>query len=162
MGHTVCGRHNRRTCDACGACPSCHGGAALRRFACPFRWCGPEHLCPACALKYRDALRVEGHRKAGCERNAVRLAADRAKTAALLAGGFAVRRSALAMEGGKVHVLFEVAGGRTVGYTMSGATYDTMPLATPATPEDYRAHGELTEAGPTFAGGAVSKEVGGP
>jgi len=76
----------------------------------------------------------------------------------LQAEGLPVRCSAL---GGReaVHVLFAFGDGRTVGFSMSGATYDAIHWQTPATPDDYRKHGELTEAAATFAGGVVSKEV---
>lgn len=51
MGHSTCGAHGSRTCDACDGCPKCRG-FRMRWVHCPVKWCATTTLCPDCQEKY--------------------------------------------------------------------------------------------------------------
>jgi hypothetical protein len=136
--------HGRLCCDICGEA----GGA--RKYACPFGYCQATAACKKCRAEKASHFGTAAHREYGCERAHKRFAAQNARRAALLEAGHPVRCSALVAGTNGVHVLFDYQDRRTVGYYMSHATYDAIPLLEPATPDDYRAHGELRDAPSAF------------
>ena len=86
-----------------------------------------------------------------------------AQKRALLKACQPVRCSAKGMDGGRVHVLFEVynvgPGRHTIGYIMDKATYAAIPLGENATPADYERHGQVEPGPATYDNGATTKQV---
>lgn len=142
MGYSYCGR--KLCCDMCGQ-------PGARKYKCPFGYCQAIALCPECAKseKGKKARSKDYHRETGCEKAAIEFLAVMNKEKVLLAQGKAVRCAALGSDHGAVHVLFKKADGTCVGYYMSKQAYDSIPLGTPATPEDYTALGRLLEPAPS-------------
>jgi len=152
MGY-IYGHDGRLACDYCGAT----GG--VRKHRCPFGWCQAYAACPACRKKHARHFTKATHRARGCEQKHLELEAERERERELLAAGEAARCSALQAGEGRVHVLFKRADGTTTGFYMSQPTYRSLPLVEPFTPDDYRQHGELEAAPPTFHGGATTKQI---
>ena len=155
MGYSTCGMHGARgprTCGNCDRCPRCYG-LRVTLHDCPYGWCGGVRYCADCWRKHGAEARAY-HVTARCAAESARYASERALKAALLADGRLVRRAALAMptasEPDRVHVLFEGAGGRTLGFYMDVATYRAIELGVPATVEDYSAAGNVWPAPAAF------------
>lgn len=141
-------------CDNCGDV----GGVSKRR--CTFSvvsastdsptrqrldYCPPPALCGPC-LKKLGGIRAL---HAGCEEGALEFQAEADATQALLDSGLPLRRAAWgdwqhSVPKGMVGVLFRGTAGE-VAYLMPAAAYDAITLAVPASPDDYRAVGELVE-----------------
>lgn len=144
MGY--CYKGNRLCCDVCGK-----ADGTTRRHRCPYGYCPSIAACPECRKAHAEKFRAKAHVK--CKTGSEELNARWAREKSLVESGIPVRCSAMSVESdGKeaVHVLFRVKDGSCVGYYMKPDTYDAIPLGTPATPEDYRRHGELVEAAGTF------------
>ena len=131
-------------CDICGAINA-------RKYACPFGYCQAVAACQTCRKDPKNAhcFGKAGHRKHGCEVSHNKFMQQKAEEESIIAQGGALRKSALATEGDTVHVLFLTKTGY-VGYYMNSITYHSIPLMTPATPDDYRKHGELLDAPSDF------------
>lgn len=139
------------------SCDGCGGTDGTRKRVCIYtvtsasqRQGGPRHtlpyckapaLCSAC-LKDEGGIRgVHGDR---CRDGAAASqAADDAEQALIDSGAY-LRRSACTTPDGMVEVLFRGPGDDLV-LLMSKSVYRAIPLLTPATPDDYRAIGEVID-----------------
>ena len=66
------------TMDGRLCCDACDEAGGVRRYRCPFNWCGPVALCPACAKgKYRLTLHRAFHVERGCQRQSEEYHASR-------------------------------------------------------------------------------------
>jgi len=143
MGYSIDALTGRLCCDNC---PNYTG---VRRVRCPWNYCPAAALCPDCrkVVPYgsRKPANVAKYHPT-CEAASASYKAEREREAALLASGAAVRCSALGGRDGRVHVLFKRRDGSREGRYMSHATYDAIPLRTPATIEDYAKLGALEPA----------------
>lgn len=142
MGYCYDAISGMLVCDGCGK----HGG--VRKVRCPFGYCPPPALCQDCRTKHRAEFTKASHAECAREVEAMRRA--EAETAAHLAAGRFVRAAALAVDDGRVHVLFKGAGGQYVGRYMSPAAYRAFPLLAVKTIEDYAALEPLIEAPADF------------
>ncbi len=151
MGY--CYQGNRLCCDVCGE-------AGARKYACPHGYCQAYAMCPKCHKdpKVMTAFK-EMHVRNKCKELSAKFHAREAEKARMLAEGKAVRCSACSEEGHGIHVIFQRADGSTVGYYMSAETYHAIDYETHTTPEDYMNFGAVIPAEPTYANGAVSKDV---
>lgn len=140
MGYSFdsCGR---LSCDNCGAAEG-----TTRKRRCPSGYCPSWALCPTCWKTVRQAgTWKDGHKH--CAAAHARYVSHDANRRELLTRGLYLRNSAmLHRDGHLTRVLFANAQGHTVGFDMAPATYQAIPMLTHATPDDYRAHGILTEA----------------
>jgi hypothetical protein len=131
-------------------CDGCDNAGGVRRVRCPFNYCQPAALCPDCrAREPKGAARKRQH--AECERLSTLFHARARRETELLAAGFAVRCSALAVdrpEGPRVHVLFRKADGSCLGFYMTRAAYDSRPLFEPSIPGDYDIPGACLDVAP--------------
>jgi hypothetical protein len=58
-----------------------------------------------------------------------------------------LRCSAMSTKDGRIHVLFRVPGETAcVGYYVSKSTYEAVPIMTPASLDDFKAHGSVEPA----------------
>ena len=136
------GRYNL-CCDFCGS------SGNTKKYRCPFGYCPPIAACPKCHKEHKDKFSKEFHRSSGCEKGHRDFERKNKQRELMLASGQPVRCSALSTGNGQVHVLFQTQVGTyspCVGYYMSKATYDSIPLGDNATPDNYRVYGELTPA----------------
>jgi hypothetical protein len=142
----------RLVCDICGAAPA-------KKYRCPFGYCQATAACEKCRKERAELFGKPHHREHGCEANHNRYVAQERKKKELLERGEAVRCSALGNGDDRVHVLFRLRGEGTIGFYMATATYHAIPMLEPATPNDYRQHGELTPAPADFGSGRTTKQV---
>ena len=128
---------DRLVCDFCGQ----SGGVRKRR--CPYDYCPAPAACADCYAKHRPIFLAAAHQQ--CKQRAEEYRAQRELARKLMAQGKPVRCSAVG-QGNYVRVTFtyDERNSRTEVYHMAPETYDAIPLATVATPDDYRAHGTLT------------------
>jgi hypothetical protein len=124
-------------------------------------------MCPSCRAKWNARAWRRIHREDGCERLHAQYVAEQERARLLLARGEALRRSALEVDGGNVHVLFTYESGRTVGRYMSAVLYASQPLPGPVSLSDFEAAaaaaGETLRLAPdTFEGGRASKAAAPP
>ena len=127
--------YSKLHCDKC----DCSGG--VRKRPCPFGWCPPCALCPACYREIRSTGGFSKQTHGGCAMQQAAFRLEKIREQELLNEGRAVRCSALSVEGGRVQVLFRLKDGTTIGRFMSGECYNAIPLMKVATPEDYEALG---------------------
>ncbi len=141
-------------CDKCGNNPS-------RRHRCPAGWCQAYALCKECYATLKKSGRwTEIHCK--CAEYAAKFKAEQDAEAALFAAGYFLRVSALSTDDGRVHVIFangRFQGRETKGYYMSKATYDSIPLCSPATVADYEKFGSVEPAPDEFSTGRTDQTV---
>ena len=138
-------------CDICGK----SGG--VRKYHCPFGYCPPIAACQECRKnpEHKHHFSKKFHREHGCEKLHLEFTAKEEKKYNLIDNGIPVRCSALNKDN-KIHVLFHFKADpksgvmSTVGYYMSKATYDAIPLGEVATPDDFRKFGTLEEAPNSF------------
>lgn len=162
MGY--CTRIDRRTGRELLVCDSCGGTGEVRKRRCPFGYCYPPALCPACHLKHKHGRKAT-HRGFGCDAKHAAFVAERHREAELAAAGVPVRCSALNArtpdEPDRVHVLFRTGDG-TIGRYMPKAVYDAHPLGAVVTLADYEAThgGPLPEAPTAFDFGGTSQRAG--
>lgn len=131
-------------------CDSCGDSGNVRKCACPYGYCPPMALCPTCKVKHAAEMSREAHQARGCERYGLEMQARDAHKRQLLASGKLVRCAALGVGNGRVHVLFQGVGNAMLGFIVSQATYNAIPILEPATPEDFAKFGELEPAGQEF------------
>lgn len=125
-------------CDICGGTPA-------KKKPCPHGYCQPiacceNEECKAKLLAHRQKCKVH------CKKASEEYHARDAREKALLAAGHAVRCSAKTYADNAVHVLFKRKDMTCEGWYMATPTYHAIPYSTPATPDDYRQHGELLPA----------------
>lgn len=137
MGYVYQGR--KLCCDMCGK-------AGARKMHCPFNWCSSTAVCADCRKSRKHDLSRDYHRERGCERSAERQVERYRATQALLDAGAFLRCSAMNTDGNRVHVIFRNGTGQEQGWYMPSEAYAAIALGADATPDDYRAHGALTEA----------------
>lgn len=145
-------RSGRLCCDYCGA-------AGAKKYRCPYGYCPPVAACEACRETKTAQFSAAFHRELGCKAAHEKFQADLSDRSAMLAAGKSLRCAAAGDNAGNVHVLFRKQDDSTVGWLMTSETYAAIPLLTNATPDDYRRHGELTEAPSTFHNGRTTKQV---
>ena len=149
-------RDGKLVCEFCGV------NHEVRKYRCPFGYCHATAACPTCRKEKKEFFSRKYHRANGCEKAHNDLMARDQRRIDLLNAGQPVRRSALSVDGNKVHVLFECVPASNVvyvGYYMSPATYHAIPLLEVATPDDYRKFGALEEAPASFQYGNTTKQV---
>ncbi len=132
----------RLACDICGQCGD------SRKIKCPSGWCQAVAQCKAC----RDSgalLTKHPDYHANCARSSAESKARREREVAILEAGGALRCSAFRMADDRTRVIFRSKTGE-FGFDMASATYNAIPLLVPATPDDYRKHGELFSAPANF------------
>ncbi len=137
MGY--CYENGKLVCDSCGIT------GKVRKVPCPYGYCPPPALCPACRKKYPNTKASHSQ----CKVLSDQFHAELAKRQQLLAEGKYLRIAALAVFE-KVHVLFRNQQKHTIGKYMSHQSYDSIPLGVAATVEDYAAKGELQDAPDDF------------
>ena len=138
---------NYQTGRFCRACDSCGSIDKVRVVKCPHGWCPPIALCPEC----KATGKFTGKDKhVDCLTASIESDKKEAERKALLEAGVPLRCSAMqTKDGSKVHVLFQTAYSRdseTIGYYMTKEIYHAIPLLDNASPENYRAFGEIEEA----------------
>lgn len=144
MGYSFDRATGQLCCDACGD----HGGVRKRK--CPFGYCPADALCAACAKKHADKISKAAHRARGCESGHQEYEANRAREQAIIDGGGWLRIAALTKDSQWVHVLFRNKADETVGAYMPHASYDAIPILTPASLDDYARLGSILEAPKEF------------
>lgn len=126
---------------------------------CPYGWCQRYYICARCwALAETKAKFTKASHERCCI-NQLEWNARNQERAARLAAGEWLRCSALAIDDGRVHVLFENQAGECIGRYMSHATYDARALLENVSPADFAQYGEVTDAPSAFEDGRVTKQV---
>jgi hypothetical protein len=129
MGYCYSG--GKLCCDVCGSTGN------VRKIKCPFNWCQPIALCPACKATNKYHTKAV-HISMGCDQREREFDERERRTKAILANGLPVRWSAMGTDDGRVHVIFRNKNFEVKeAYYMSKKTYDAIDLLEPATPEDY-------------------------
>lgn len=131
-------------CDICGAT-----GATKRR--CPQGWCQPIATCGSESCEKGLAKHVKEVCQKACKEHAAEARERDQRELEMLRSGRFVRFAA-ATKGRTIHVLFRDQERRAIGFYMAESVYRAFPLSEPVTPDDFRRHGELTEAPAEFFG----------
>jgi hypothetical protein len=135
MGYSYQGRS--LCCDVCGT-------AGARKHRCPYNYCPALACCAACWKRNDENHFKHKHNHERCRARSDEMRLRDEKAASLLAEGKALRRAAANVgKTGAVVVLFRDAHNVETCFFMGKATYDALPLLTPATPDDYRAFGTV-------------------
>jgi hypothetical protein len=136
-------------------CDGCSASKGVKKVPCPHGWCQPAALCAACRTKAKGDLFAGTPRSthAGCAAASAAFKARQAQESALIVSGADVRCSAMIARHDRTltHVLFRNAREETVGWYMPREVYAAIPTFQPATPDDYRQHGELTPAPSSYS-----------
>jgi len=150
MGHSY--SNGLLCCDICGYA----GG--VKRYPCPFGYCKRVAACEKCRKMHTKQFSKKHHRTHKCEANSIAFNEKIQKETNMITAGKPVRCSAKTIDTDTVHVLFRTTQG-TTGRYMTPATYHSIGLGSPATPDDFAAHGTIVTAPDTFFDGSISKNI---
>jgi len=131
-------------CDVCG-----HAGGVRKR-RCPYGYCKPTAICPACWEKPEIKKMMSKEKHQDCKAYAEKWEKTKQRESEILQSGAFVRCSALNHKTYGVHVIFRNKDGQEIGKYMSKDTYHALPYGEPFTVEDYAKVGELIDAPNNF------------
>ncbi len=117
-------------------CETC-GGLNAKKKKCPFGWCKPTAICPECFAKIKRGWR-KSHIEAGCQANSKAFDAREKLQTEIIASGRFLRISACTSTrpDKKIKVIFKGADVEKA-FFMTEEAYNSIPIRTPATIEDF-------------------------
>lgn len=141
-----CYENGKLCCDICG-----HAGA--RKCRCPHGYCQSVACCTSEKCKANLAEHRRTHCAIECKRLHAEFVETEARKAEMLSRGLFLRRAAVGVDGFRncVRVWFRNGQGAELVRFMAGQTYRALDLLDLATPDDYRAIGEVSETPRDFS-----------